>query len=746
MDGYQKLDKVGSGTYGVVFRAIHKATDTVVALKRIKLNECPEDGGEDGVPSTAMREISALREVSLLAEEAKADGRIPPAGSENIVKLLDIIHEEARLILVFEYLDMDLRKYMQTAGGYGPPINEAGQYDDHRDVMALFARGPERLTSRGLRKNLVKTLAFQLVNGVQFLHARRITHRDLKPANLLIDKQGRLKIADFGLARTFGYHTHTYTHEIITLWYRPPEVLLGTRYYGTAVDVWSIGAIVAEMAAGAPLMAGDSEISQIFRQFQLLGTPDEQSWPGLKDLPEMKKTFPQWRPQDLSKLLVHLPPAGVEMIAGMTRFDPGERLSAREALQHAYFRDEALSPAVPNAAMQHINLNATTYDHSGQSTIKPPRVAQLMASPNSLPTTRRSYPRLRVYAHTMFPDLILLSHTYTQMTLQRFSSDSDSITLAYLASHSQQHQFLDTSTISSASSSSLGPLSQASTDSFGSSTKENNPRKRWKSVLTSLVRPLSPTRPSSPPHLSSSLKTKLVKTLKRKTPDRSSSKARKRPQISSPILIESSLVSKRRSSLAYMVTTCPDLVQGFCLDPVPERVSSLMPILTLAAPGRPSLIEQGGQEESIFVHCETTSSVASPVKPARTTSLALAAQVTDSRPSKRARHSIVSTLLTSVAYLQRRDSGAILATADDFAICEAFLARASIARQSRLRLIESSDVRSATCSSGHASIYSLSSYGDDHADVAFHQCLQAFIEAGHEDADTSRQSTTGLAY
>lgn len=115
---------------------------------------------------------------------------------------------------------------------------------------------------------LLQKFTYQLIRGIYFCHTHRILHRDLKPQNLLIDKEGNLKLADFGLARAFGIPLRTYTHEVVTLWYRAPEVLLGSRHYSTAIDMWSVGCIFAEMAMRSPLFPGDSEIDEIFRIFR----------------------------------------------------------------------------------------------------------------------------------------------------------------------------------------------------------------------------------------------------------------------------------------------------------------------------------------------------------------------------------------------------------------------------------------------------------------------------------------------
>ena len=227
---YVKTEKpIGEGTYGVVYKATEKKTGDTVALKKIRL-----EVEDEGVPSTALREISLLKELS----------------HPNIVELKDVEHSESppRLYLVFEWLDQDLKKYM--------------------DML------PNR---KPMDAELVQSYMYQLVRGMDFCHRRGIMHRDLKPQNLLINRAGELKIADFGLARAFQIPIRTYTHEVVTLWYRAPEILLGQRQYACPVDIWSIGAIFAEMANRRPLWPGDSEIDELYKIFRTLGTPTESS-------------------------------------------------------------------------------------------------------------------------------------------------------------------------------------------------------------------------------------------------------------------------------------------------------------------------------------------------------------------------------------------------------------------------------------------------------------------------------------
>ena len=280
--------QLGEGTYATVFKGRNRQTGELVALKEIHLDS------EEGTPSTAIREISLMKELK----------------HENIVSLHDVIHTENKLMLVFEYMDKDLKKYMDSRG-------DRGQLD--------------YIT--------IKSFMYQLLQGIAFCHENRVLHRDLKPQNLLINNKGQLKLADFGLARAFGIPVNTFSNEVVTLWYRAPDVLLGSRTYNTSIDIWSAGCIMAEMYTGRPLFPGTTNEDELQKIFRLMGTPSERSWPGISQFPEYKPTFHIYATQDLRSILPQVDQLGLDLLGQMLRLRPEMRISAKEALNHAWFRD-----------------------------------------------------------------------------------------------------------------------------------------------------------------------------------------------------------------------------------------------------------------------------------------------------------------------------------------------------------------------------------------------------------------------
>jgi len=291
LNRYKRLDKLGEGTYGYVYRALDQEKNLIVAIKKIKLEH-----NEEGIPATTLREVSLLQHLK----------------HPNIVEMSGVLYDQGELYLVFEFIDRDLKACL--------------------DKMA-HAQYP---TARQL-----KLWVYALTEGIRFCHARRILHRDLKPQNILISDNGDLKIADFGLGREHGLPMKTLTHEVVTLWYRPPEILLGKKRYSGSADVWGIGCIMAEMANKMPLFTGDSEIDQLFQIYRVLGTPNPSVWPDVNAMPDFKaQGIPQWKPKDLAKELGpkhRLDADGIELIQKTLIYAPNRRITAKQMLLHRWF-------------------------------------------------------------------------------------------------------------------------------------------------------------------------------------------------------------------------------------------------------------------------------------------------------------------------------------------------------------------------------------------------------------------------
>ncbi|XP_064826940.1 cyclin-dependent kinase 15-like isoform X1 [Oncorhynchus masou masou] len=289
VNSYLNLEKIGEGTYATVYKGISRINGHLVALKVIRMKT------EEGVPFTAIREASLLKGLK----------------HANIVLLHDIIHTKEDLTFVFEYVQTDLAEYMTQHPG-------------------------------GLHSYNVRIFMFQLLRGLSYIHGRRILHRDLKPQNLLISYLGELKLADFGLARSKSIPCQTYSSEVVTLWYRPPDVLLGSTDYSTALDIWGAGCIFIEMLQGTPAFPG---VADVFEQLQnvwtVVGVPTEETWPGVNELPNFR---PEWfqpcEPQQFRnvwKRLSKLPYKTEDLAQKILITIPRDRISAQDALQHPYF-------------------------------------------------------------------------------------------------------------------------------------------------------------------------------------------------------------------------------------------------------------------------------------------------------------------------------------------------------------------------------------------------------------------------
>jgi len=286
-DAYDRLIELGHGTYGEVFKARDKATGEQVAVKKIKM-----ENEKEGFPITAVREIKILSK--LAACDQKLLGELM---RDNVIRLREIVRSDAHesnfgkgsVYMVFDYMEHDMAGLLERANQQ--KLAEAKQ----RNLTK-----PEPPFAPGQVKRYMK----QLFLGLALLQANRILHRDLKNANLLVSHDGVLKIADFGLARTFFQpskneessdglkpvqpqsNAQQMTNRVITLWYRPPELCLGAEYYGLQGDMWSAGCIMVEMMTGKAMFPGSNEVDQVHHICSVLGAPTEDTLPGCSEWKE----------------------------------------------------------------------------------------------------------------------------------------------------------------------------------------------------------------------------------------------------------------------------------------------------------------------------------------------------------------------------------------------------------------------------------------------------------------------------
>ncbi|EJD47893.1 Pkinase-domain-containing protein [Auricularia subglabra TFB-10046 SS5] len=277
--------KIGEGTYAVVYKGHDVSSGRQVAIKKIKVGQF-----KDGLDMSAIREVKYLRELH----------------HPNVIELLDVYATKQNLNLVLEYLEGgDLELVIKDRNLVFLPA-------DIKSWMAMTCR------------------------GLEFCHRNWILHRDLKPNNLLIAANGELKLADFGLARDFTDPNATMTCQVITRWYRPPELLFGCRYYSSAVDMWSVGCIFAELMLRVPYLAGESDVDQLKTIFRALGTPTEEDWPGYTKLPDYCP-IGQFAKQQLRDLFTAATADALNLLGRFLLYDPTKRISAKDALSHPYF-------------------------------------------------------------------------------------------------------------------------------------------------------------------------------------------------------------------------------------------------------------------------------------------------------------------------------------------------------------------------------------------------------------------------
>jgi serine/threonine protein kinase len=287
------LEKLGKGAFGSVYKVQIRGTDEIYAIKKIKL-----DVDREGIPSATLREISILKSIN----------------HPNIVKILGLTTGDKSIEILLEYHRLDLRKFME-------------KYKTNKIIYNL---------------NTVRSILYQIIRATNYLHSRKILHRDLKLDNVLFcDETVVTKLVDFGLSRVYTLPVRAFTQNVLTLYYRAPELLLGIDIYSIAVDLWSIGCIFAELLIKIPLFLGDSELGQLKKIYQVLGTPSENIFPGVT-LPNFNLGEPPLGLDNfiLKNLQIDMDETSLvnalDLLKKLLAINPYERISAKEALNHVF--------------------------------------------------------------------------------------------------------------------------------------------------------------------------------------------------------------------------------------------------------------------------------------------------------------------------------------------------------------------------------------------------------------------------
>lgn len=327
------------------FAIVYKARDTIipriVAVKKIKIGSREE--ARDGINRTALREIKLLHELQ----------------HENVIGLLDVFGHKSNVSLVFDFMDTDLEIIIKDPKIVLTPAN-------------------------------IKAYMIMTIKGLEYLHLNWILHRDLKPNNLLVNSAGVLKIGDFGLAKFFGSPNRIYTHQVVTRWYRCPELLFGAKQYGTGVDMWAVGCILAELLLRCPFLPGESDLDQLTRIFQTLGTPTEETWPDIKLLPDYMqfKIFP-------AMPLGHIFSAASDdllfLADKLLALYPAHRCTCTEALKLPYFSNKPAPTIGEKLPLPSTLVNNNIADDEPKPNASLKRKIEALSESGSMPKKRLQF-------------------------------------------------------------------------------------------------------------------------------------------------------------------------------------------------------------------------------------------------------------------------------------------------------------------------------------------------------------------